>query len=38
MGTDFNVARQRIPFSGGYSIERDTVLAASFTILTVQMF
>lgn len=32
MGNDCNVARQKIPFSGGYSIERDSVLTASFTI------
>lgn len=33
MGTDFNVARQKNPFSGGYSTERHTVLTASFTRL-----
>lgn len=33
MGTDFNAARQKNAFSGGYSTETDSVLTAYFTIL-----
>lgn len=33
MGTDFNVARQKIPFSKRYSSEKDIALTDSFTIL-----